>query len=233
MVRNAGYAVMSATEVLAEKLYQVATENAPELLTRDATKQLIDELRKSAPAVVDELTPDLMKLPQIQQILKNLVAERVSIRPLALILETLGDQASQIRNSWELTEIVRGKLARHITSQLAGADDNIQVFRISPDLEDQLASSWERQQDEIRLDLPRSLVEGLVVAVHDAAKKMLAAGIQPVCLVRQSIRPVIAELTFDSIRDLTVIGDREISNAEIQVVGEITEDQIRIPGAAA
>ena len=231
---RAGYHVSTPTDVIANQLKLAATENASALLTRDATKQLIDEARKNSPAVVDELIPDVMSLSKVQQVLKKLLDEGISIRPLDLILETLGDNALEVKNRWELTEKVRIRLARHISAGLAGDENNpIQLFTISQDLQDRIAVAWERDRDEIRLGMPRQIVESLALAIQDAAKQMTASSIPPIALVDQSIRPVIAELAFDHAEGLFVLGSRELENAKIEVVGEITADQLnRIHQAA-
>lgn len=232
--RKNGYLIVSATSALATQLKISAIENASQLLTRDATKQLIDESRKSSPAVVDELIPNVLSLGEVQQVLKRLVEEGVSIRPLNLILETLGDHASQTKNRWDLTEKVRIRLARHISTGLSGEkNEPIPLFTICQELQDRIACAWERDRDEIRLGLPRVMVESLALAIQDAAKQMVAAGIRPIALVDQSIRPVIAELAIDHAEGMFVLGSRELENANIEVVGEITSDQIRTVARAA
>ncbi len=232
--KQAGYDLMTAADALADQLKSTAIENASYLLTRDATKQLVDEVAKSSPAVVEELIPKLMTLAQVQQVLKTLVAEGISIRPLNLILETLGDNATAISNRWDLTEKVRMQLSRHITSGLI--DDRggpIPVFTISRDLEDRIACAWERDRDEIRLGLPRSIVESLAFAIQEAARQMIASGVRPIALVDQSIRPVIAELAFDQAQQMFVLGSREAEGASIEIVGEITPEQINTVANAA
>ena len=204
------------------------------LLTRDATKQLIDEVAKTSPAVVEELIPGLMSLAHVQRILKTLVSEGISIRPLNLILETLGDNTSSTSNRWDLTEQIRIRLSRHISSGLAGdSGGSIPVFTIAQDLEDRIACAWERDNDEIRLGLPQSIVESLAHAIQDAARQMVASGMRPIALVDQSIRPVIAELAFDNAEEMFVLGSREASGASIDVVGEITAEQINSVANAA
>lgn len=232
--KQGGYELRTATDALANLMKSTAIENATYLLTRDATKQLIDEIAKTSPALVGELVPDLMSLAQIQQVLKNLVSEGISIRPLNLILETLGDHAGRDINRWDLTEKVRIQLGRHISAGLSNhAGDPIPVFTIAADLQDQIAGAWERDQDEIRLGIPRPIVESLALAIQDAAKQMSAAGIRPVALVNQAIRPVIAELAFDQAREMFVFGSQEAESAAIQVVGEITSEQVNQVANAA
>ena len=232
--QTAGYDVITPTDLLATQLKLTAIDNASQLLTRDATKQLIDEAQKTAPAIVEELIPDVMTLAQVQQVLKNLVSEGISIRPLNLILETLGDNASVTSNRWDLTEKVRIRLARHISSGLVGeSGERIPVFTISQDLEDRIACAWERDRDEIRLGLPRVIIEGLANAIQHAAKQMSDSGHRPIALVDQSIRPVIAELAFDQASEMFVLGSRELEGAKVDFVGEITGEQISDVASAA
>lgn len=231
---QAGYDVVMPTQVLANQLKQTSLSNASSLLTRDATKQLIDEVRKNSPAVVDELIPDLLSLARVQQVLKSLVDERVSIRPLELILETLGDHAHHLTNRWDLTEQVRIRMARHLSSRLTTDHKGpIRVFTLAPDLEQRIAEAWQRDQDEMHLSLPQTTVESLAGAIQEAAKQMVASGFRPVALVEQSIRPIIAELAFENPEGVFVLGSREASGAAIEVVGEITSEQIaKIANAA-
>lgn len=222
-----GYEIMAPDELLAEQLKSTSLTNASQILTRDATRQLIDEVQKTSPAVVEELIPAQMSLGKVQQVLKSLLDEGVSIRPLGLILETLGDNASLVSNHWDLVERVRLRLSRHITSSLTNPTTNaVSVFTISQELQDRIACSWERHLDEIRIGMPREIVESLVLGMENAAAKMWAAGLQPVVLVDQSIRPVIAELAFEIEPTLLVIGSRELNGAELQTVGTVTADQI-------
>ena len=229
-----GYELATSTDALANLLKRTAVENAAYLLTRDATKQLIDEIAKTSPAVVEELIPGMLSLAQVQQVLKTLVAEGISIRPLSLILETLGDHATSGANRWDLTEMVRIQLARHIATGLSPQPgEPIPVFTISAELQDRIACAWERDKDQIRLSLPRSIVESLAVAIQNAAKQMTASGLRPIALVEQSIRPVIAELAFDHANGMFVLGSQEAAGTDIEVVGEITSDQLNAVADAA
>jgi flagellar biosynthesis protein FlhA len=225
---NLGYQVLTADEVLADQLKRVALTNPAQVLTRDATRQLIDEVQKTSPAVIEELIPKQMSLGQIQQILKMLLEEGVSIRPLSLILETLGDNVAIVENQYDLVEKVRLRLARHITTSITGnAAAPLRAFSIADELQDRIGAAWERHLDEIRIGLPRHFVQSLAFAMEDAAKKMAAADLQPVVVVNQSIRPVIAELTIHFEPRLQVIGSREASNIDLQLVGEITAEHIQ------
>lgn len=222
-----GYQVKSSSTALADLLCEAAVANATHLLTRDATAQLLDEVRKTSPAVVDELIPGVMSVGQVQQVLKGLVGERVSIRPLGIILETLGDYVEMSPNRWDLIERVRMRLARQITTSLASENDApIMVFTMDRELQDRIACGWERQQDEIRIDLPPSMIESVARAMQEAAAQMTRHGQRPVALVDQAIRPVIAELALETGGGIFVMGSRELEGGAVETVGEITSDQV-------
>ena len=231
----AGYRVRSCTEVLTAQLKKASMANADELLTRDATAQLMDELKKSSPTIVNEVVPDVLSLADVQTVLQSLLAERVSIRPLHLIMETIGQIAPKTQSLTQLVEKIRVKLARHISSRLVdSSNDSVSVFTISEELQNRIACSWSDQGDEIHLDMPRSITDMLSLAMNDASSRMSATGFRPVALVDQSIRPVIAEMCRKINEDIFVIGDRELEGIDSNIFGEITSEQLsRLERSAA
>ena len=112
-----GYTVVEPVSVMATHLTEVVRKHADEILNRDATKHLIDEFKKTSPAVVEELIPSQMKLAEVQQVLQMLLREQVPIRQLAPILETLGEYAARTKDPVLLTEYVRHRLARAICTR--------------------------------------------------------------------------------------------------------------------
>ena len=233
-----GYQIRKPTEMLTIQIKQLALEHAASLLTRDATRALIDEVAKHSPSVVSELIPNAMTLAEVQQVLKMLVAEGISIRPLSLILETLGDHCGETKNRWELNEKVRIRLGRHISAGLAGgaggADGNIQAFTLSDELQDRIACGWQREHSDIRLDLPIHVIESLANSISSLSNQMAAKAMPPVAFVQQAIRPVIAQLATENQTELFVLGSGEVANSTIEIVGEITAEHLnRIEPAAA
>ena len=107
-----GYLVYEPTTVVTTHLSEIVRKHAEELLTRDATRHLLDELRATSPAVVDELVPGVMKLAEVQQVLQLLLREGVPIRQLGLILESLGDAGPKSRDPIVLVEHARQRLGR-------------------------------------------------------------------------------------------------------------------------
>ena len=223
----AGYRVKSSTEVLTDQLKKCSAVNANELLTRDATAQLLDELKKSSPRIVDEVVPDVLPLADVQTVLQSLLAERVSIRPLHLIMETIGSAATKTKTLTQLVEKIRIKLARHISGGLpVDANGALCVFTISDELQHRIACAWSDEGDELHLDMPKSIVEMLVIAMNDASSRMAATGLRPIALVDQSIRPVVAELCRKINNEIFVLGDLEIESLEVTIFGEINSDQL-------
>jgi len=227
LAQHSGYEVHSPIDVLANQLKQISLENASHILTRDATRLLIDEVSNHSPSVVNELIPSCMSLAQVQQILKTLVSQGISIRPLSLILETLGDHCGETKNRWELTEFVRVRLGRHISAGLAGPDrQTIYAFTLATDLQDRVACAWDRDQSDLRLDLPANIVQSIGDSIVDVANRMSASGLSPIVVVDQSIRPVIAKLMTERQHEVFVLGSKEINNAKIEIVGDITPEQV-------
>ena len=231
----AGYRVQSCTEVLTSQLKKCSMSNADELLTRDAAAELLDELKKSSPRIVDEIVPDLLPLADVQTVLQSLLAEGISIRPLHLIMETIGSSAAKTKTLTQLVERIRIKLARHISGGLEkDSDGSIPVFTISDELQNRIACAWTDEGDELHLDMPKSIVDMLSIAMNDASSRMAATGVKPIALVDQSIRPVVAELCRKINNEIFVLGDLEVKSLNTAVFGEITSDQLsRLERSAA
>ena len=138
--RRQGYQLVEPSVVLSNQLRQVVREHAPDLMTRDAAQHLLNELKKSSPAVVDELIPGLMKLGEVQQVLQMLLREGVPIRPLGSVLEALGDHVSHTRQAVALTEFVRQRLARTICTRYRDVDRRLRVVTIDPAWEEHILS---------------------------------------------------------------------------------------------
>ncbi|MEM7785204.1 MAG: flagellar biosynthesis protein FlhA [Planctomycetota bacterium] len=229
-----GYEVRSAVEMIADHIKSTAVEHADKVLTRDATKKLVDAVESSTPAVVDGLVPEKISIGELQQILKSLLKEGVSIRPIGLILETIGDHIDRMSSRLQLVEKVRVRLGRHITTGLSfGPRHPIPVFRLAPDIEYQLANSWEEKDGEIHLDMPSDLVEKIALAIQETTLEMESAGLRPIALVDQSVRPVIAKLAIGHASNMFVLGSRESENGMTETVAEITADQLNLPASAA
>jgi flagellar biosynthesis protein FlhA len=127
-----GYHVLEAPAVMLSHLGEVVKRHAHELLTRQAVKNLLDNLKKSASAVVEEVVPTLIKPGELQKVLQNLLRECVPVRDLETILETLGDHAARTKDTEMLTDAVRVALGRAICKQYADEDDRLHCLMLDP-----------------------------------------------------------------------------------------------------
>ncbi|MEQ1829592.1 MAG: flagellar biosynthesis protein FlhA, partial [Pirellula sp.] len=141
-----GYQVVECGAVLATHVQETARKHADELLTREVTKQLVDQLKKSSATIVDELIPNVMKLADVQQVLQNLLREDIPIRQLGIIFETLGDYAHRIKDPVWLTEYVRHRLARTISNRYRDPTGVLRVVTLDPAMEDRIAAGTEQTE---------------------------------------------------------------------------------------
>jgi flagellar biosynthesis protein FlhA len=208
---------LDATAVLLQHLRQVVLRHAAELLTRDATKHLIEETRRQSPAVVEELVPAVMKLADVQRILQRLLLEGVSIRQLSLILETLGDEAPRVRSDVELTERVRHRLARSICAQHRDQRDRLHVVTLDPALEERILKAVQVTDRDVLINLSSQESDSVCRAIE---AELLDARLQvraDVLLVRPEIRPAVRRLTASAMPHVSVLSYAEIT-ADTKVV---------------
>ncbi|MEX2120087.1 MAG: flagellar biosynthesis protein FlhA [Pirellulales bacterium] len=219
-----GYTVVEPIGVLARHLTEVVRRHADEILTRDATKHLVDELKQTAPAVVDELVPGQMKLAEVQQILQALLREGVSIRQLAPILETLGDYAPRTKDPVLLTEYVRHRLARTICSRYRDANNRLHVVTLDPALEDRIRAGFEHNEQGLFIRMSPQAVEATSRALTQEIEKLAAAGRPPVVLVSPQIRAALKQMTAPHLPQLAVLSYNEISrDTQIESVGLVAD----------
>ena len=196
---------------VAVHLSDTVRRHADELLTRDAVKHLIDELRQTSPAVVEELIPGQMKLGEVQRVLQMLLREEVSIRQLGPILETLGDYISETKNTTELTEHIRRRLGRTLCRRYCDADNRLRVITLDPVLEERIRTTLEGDEsgDGARFS-PRDVSE-ICRAIEMEMKKLTAAGRPPIILVNPSIRSALKQLTAARLPQLVVLSYSEVT----------------------
>lgn len=206
-----GYTVVEPASVLATHLTEVVRKHADEILNRDSTKHLIEELKKTSPAVVEELIPGLMKLTDVQQVLQLLLREQVSIRQLGPILETLGEYASRTKDPILLTEYVRHRLARAICTRYRGKDNRLHVVTLDPALEDRIRAGLEHTERGLFIRMSPPAVETTCKLIGSEIDKLVAANRPPVILVSPQIRPGLKQLTSAHLPRLVVLSYNEVT----------------------
>jgi flagellar biosynthesis protein FlhA len=219
-----GYTPVDPAAVLATHLQEVVRQHADELLTRDATKHLIDELKQVSPAVVDELIPGLMKLGDVQQVLQLLLREQVPIRQLGIILETLGDFAPRTKDAIWLTEYVRHRLSRTLCTQYRDRENRLFVITLDPALEDRIAAGLEHNERGLFVRMSPQAVEKTCELIAGAVQRLTHGHHPPVVLVSPQIRPGLKQLTAGNLPSLHVLSYNEITrDTRIESVGIVND----------
>lgn len=219
-----GYTPVEPVAVLATHLQEIARGHADELLTRDATKHLIDELREAAPAVVEELIPDLLSVSDVQQVLQTLLREDVPVRQLAIILETLGDHARNTKDPIALSEHVRQRLARTISTRYRDGQGQLHVITIDPAMEDEIAAAIEQNDRGLFVRMSPSAVDSTCEKISVGVKKLVASGHHPVVLVSPRVRPGLHRIVAASMPRVRILSYNEITqDTQIQSHGVVSD----------
>ena len=206
-----GYMTVEPGAVLATHLQEISKRHADELLSRDATKHLVDELREASPTVVDELIPGMMKVSEVQQVLHLLLKEDIPIRQLGIILETLGDFAGRTKDPVWLCEYVRHRLARTISSRYRDEAGRLHVLALDPAMEDRIAAGIEHTERGLFVRMSPSAADLTCEKIQEGVKKLVTAGHSPVVLVSPRIRPGLRQITAASMPRLKVLSYNEIT----------------------
>ena len=206
-----GYTVIDAPSVLVTHLTEVLKKISGELISRDDTKQLVENLKKLAPAVVEELIPARLSIGQLQRVLAALLREQVSIRNLQAILEALSDAVDETKDSRVLTERVRSRLARTIVDPHLDQVGTLHAAVIEPGLEKSLAEAVVGQEGLSRL--PQGFLSRFVDSTADALAGMARAGRDPVLITRAALRPFLAEAIAGVIPNASVLSYQETAPA--------------------
>ncbi|MBI3803016.1 MAG: flagellar biosynthesis protein FlhA [Nitrospirae bacterium] len=215
----AGYTVVDAPSVIATHLTEILRNHAHELLGRQEVQQLIDRFGKEAPKVVEELIPNLLPLGGVVKVLCNLLRERVPIRDLRTIMETLADTAPTTKDADLLTESVRQALGRTITRQYQAADRTLPVISIDPTLDQRIATSIQQSGQNYILTLDPMLAQKILLRIRQAVEQVSMKGTAPVLLCSPMIRPHLRKLVERFIPNLVVLSSSEVvSPVKIQSI---------------
>jgi len=221
-----GCAIVEPTAILAAHLRQTVRDNAADLLTRDATKQLIDETKKKSPAVVDELIPGMMRLGEVQQVLQRLLGEGVPVRQLAAILEALGDNAPHVGDPIELTECVRQRLGRTICARYRDDQRRLRVVTMDPELEDRVLAGIQHGERGLSIRLSPQTPQSFCEMISREIDDLVHAGHPPVLLVSPEIRAALKQITVAKLPRLIVLSYDEITTDTVvesfRIVSEAT-----------
>ena len=219
----AGYTVVDPPSIIATHLTEIIRHYISELLTRQDVSKLVDNLKETNPALIDELTPKLLGLGDIQKVLQNLLKEGISIRDLLTIFESLADHAQNTRDTDILTEYVRQSLKRAISGKYFMANETTSVVTLDPKLEQEMMNSIKQTENGSYIAMDPERVKNIMNNVETEIAKLEQVGKAPILLTSPIVRMYFKKLSEDYFADLIVISYNEIeSNVELQSVGMVT-----------
>ncbi len=243
------YTVVDATSVLATHLTEAVKSHAAELLTREETNNLITQLKQKSPKLHEEVlggeTPQV-KPSEMQKVLQNLLRERVPVRDMETILETLGDWIGRTRDTEVLTEYVRNALRRTICNQYIEAQlpsdqimsqgkpvSKLYCVSLDPSLEDQIAGFIDRGAEGTTMTMPPAVANLITASIIRELQRLIQAGHQPVALTSPQVRAQVRRLLEPHLPNAAVLGYNEVSKGvEVESMGLVQVDSQQTVGAA-
>ena len=223
-----GYSVVEPTSVIVTHLTEVVRSHAEELLSRQHVHELLNNLKERSPKVVEELVPDLLKPAQVHQILGNLLRERVPIRDLEVILETLGEYADRTKDSTILTEYARHSVSRMICQQYRDSKRTLHVVTLDPALEDVLSAGFEFGERGFHVKLSPQLAEAVTNELSKQLQKLVQIGHPPVLVCSPQVRAGLRQITSVALPKLAVLSLNEITrDTAVEPHGQVPLNAIR------
>ncbi|NGQ94024.1 flagellar biosynthesis protein FlhA [Brevibacillus sp. SYP-B805] len=217
-----GYTVVDPPSVVATHLTEIIKRHAHELLGRQETRALIDNIRETMPVLVDELIPNLLSIGDVQKVLQKLLKEKISIRNLSIILETLADHAVYTKDPDVLTEYVRQGLSRQITLQYTEPGSPLRVITAGPGLEKAISERIEQTDHGSYLAIDPETSQRIYENLTEQVNRMVSAGQQPIILASPAIRMYLRQLMERMMPDIPVISYSELEpHVEVQSVGMV------------
>ncbi|MFZ2088260.1 MAG: flagellar biosynthesis protein FlhA [Desulfobaccales bacterium] len=221
--QHLGYTVVNLASVVATHLSEIMRLNCDELLGRQEVQKLLDRLSKTHPKVVEELVPGTLSLGAIQKVLQNLLRERVSIRDLLTIMETLADYGAYTKDADVLTEYVRQRLGRALSKSLETPEHKILVYSLDPFIEDLIKDSLQKTEYGVYLAMAPETAEEIIQALKGAVDKSLAKNLKPVVVCSPTVRRHLRRLVERHLPGLWVLSPHElVTEAQIQSLGVVS-----------
>ena len=215
-----GYTIVDPVSVMITHLTEIIKNHAYEILCREDVQKLIENLKKESPTIVDELTPGIMPLGNVQEVLKNLLKEHVPIRDMATILETIADHVPTTKDTELLTEYVRQRLSRTICQRYQNGEGKIGVVSFDPQLEQSIANAIHKTERGNVLALEPNMAQKLIDRLIEVIKGSLASGYEVVLLTSSNVRSHVRRLIENALPQVAVLSYKEISSGvKIDSVG--------------
>jgi len=217
-----GYTVVDNVTIMATHLTEILRKYASELLGRQEVQNLLDNLSRSYPKAVDELVPNLLSLGNVQKVLQNLLQERISIRDLLTIIETLADYAPLTKDPDLLTEYVRHKLSRSIISPYIDEDGTLKLITMAQDVEDILIKGVQKTEHGSYLSIDPRFADPIINSIREETEKAMSQNIQPILLTSPLIRRHLKKMINNFIPSLVILSQSELLNdMRFKSIGEV------------
>ena len=219
LAQSYGYTVVDPATVIATHLSHILQGHAHELLSHQDVQQLLDRLAATAPKLVEDLVPKRLALGVVVKVLQNLLAERVPIRNMRSIVESLAEHAGQSQDPGVLTAAVRVALGRQIVQEITGLGTEVPVITLAPELEQILLGSLSGGGGVAGAAVEPGLADRLQQSVADAARRQELNGEPAVLLVAPLLRPWLARFTRHVAQNLHVLAYNEVpDNRRVRLV---------------
>ena len=219
----AGATVVDRSSVITTHLAEVVRQNAADLLGREDVRLLVEMVRRSHPIVVEELTPTLLTLGEVQRVLHALLAEGVSIRDLVRIFEALSVRAKTSTDLDGLVEAVRAALGSAISQPYVTPDERLHVFTLDPGFEQRLLEAVRQSDQGQVLALDAGAIDALVHGCSGLLEEAERSGFSPVLVCSPQVRAALARLMRQVLPRLPVISYAEVSRtAQIESLGVVS-----------
>jgi flagellar biosynthesis protein FlhA len=218
-----GYTVVDGESVIVTHLTETIRRHADELLTRQETKKLLDELKDENAAAVDDVVPDKLGVGEIQRALQHLLREGVSIRDLGTILEAIGDRALLTRDPAQLAEAARQALGRAITASFLDEEKTLRAISLDAALEHEVADSLAQTPEGEVLGLDPVRARALLSSLGEHVDRLAASGRRPVVLCSSRVRRHVRRLVEQAFPQLAVVSYNEIvPGIKVETAGLVT-----------
>ena len=217
-----GFTVVDPESVIVTHLTETIRRHAADLLTRQDVRSLLDALKTTNAAVVDEVVPDLLSVGELQRVLQGLLREGVSIRDLGAIVEAAGDRARLTRDPELLAEYARQTLGRTIISPYLDAERTLRALTLDPNVEQEVSESIAQTPDGEYLAMDPSRAQALVGALSNQIDEATAYGRKPVLICSSRVRRHLRRLCEQSLPQLPVCAYNEISpGVSVETIGVV------------
>lgn len=208
-----GYTVVDATTVLVTHLSETVKSNAAELLGRQDVQSLLDHIKETNPAVINELIPEQLTVGQVQRVLQNLLREGLSLRNLVGILERISDFAPHTKNIDELSEQARLSVGPTIVAPLLAEDKSLSVITLEPALESLITKGLRKTSTDLSLMMDPDHARHLLQSVSTLIQQMIGSGLHPVLICSPQIRIALFRFLNATHKELKVVSFAEVSTA--------------------